>query len=120
MAHFTVGMRLEASKGAIVKAMEYMQLKGIKFIQSKGFYGEDEGKEKVRLYTTALIDFPQDGDEMVRDIEKINSGENVITDFSKIKEPNDITYAALEKSEQNEDMYGPFESVEDLMKSLNE
>lgn len=39
---------------------------------------------------------------------------------SYIKEPNDITYAAMEKSEQNEYMYGPFESVEDLMKSLNE
>lgn len=81
MAHLTVGMRLEASKGSIVKAMEYMKLKGIKFIQSKGFYGEDEGKEKVRVYTTALIDFPQDGDDMVGDIKRINAGENVIIDF---------------------------------------
>lgn len=39
----------------------------------------------------------------------------VITDFSKIKEPNDITYAAMEKSEQNEDIYGSFETVTDLM-----
>lgn len=44
MAHLTVGMRLEGTKGSIVKSMEYMQMHGIKFIQSKGFYGEDEGK----------------------------------------------------------------------------
>ncbi len=48
MAHLTVGMRLEGTKGSIVKAMEYMQMHGIKFIQSKGFYGEDEGKEKSK------------------------------------------------------------------------
>lgn len=83
MAHITVGMRLEASKGSIVKAMEYMQKQGIKFIQSKGFFGEDEGKEKVRVYTTALIDFPQDGDEMLRDIARINAGEDVSSDTSE-------------------------------------
>ena len=32
MAHLTVGMRLEGTKGSIVKAMEYMQMQGIKFI----------------------------------------------------------------------------------------
>lgn len=83
MAHITVGMRLEASKGSIVKAMEYMQMQGIKFIQSKGFFGEDEGKEKVRVYTTALIDFPQDGDEMLRDIARINAGEDISSDTSE-------------------------------------
>ena len=78
MAHLTVGMRLEGTKGSIVKAMEYMQ-----FIQSKGFYGEDEGKEKVRVYTTALIDFPQDGDEFLKDIARINAGENINSDESE-------------------------------------
>ena len=76
MAHLTVGMRLEGTKGSIVKSMEYMQMHGIKFIQSKGFYGEDEGKEKVRVYTTALIDFPQD-------IARINAGENINSDESE-------------------------------------
>ena len=42
MAHLTVGMRLEGTKGSIVKSMEYMQMHGIKFIQSKGFYGEEQ------------------------------------------------------------------------------
>ena len=83
MAHLTVGMRLEGTKGSIVKAMEYMQMQGMKFIQSKGFYGEDEGKEKVRVYTTALIDFPQDGDEMLRDIARINAGEDISSDTSE-------------------------------------
>ena len=55
----------------------------MKFIQSKGFYGEDEGKEKVRVYTTALIDFPQDGDEMLRDIARINAGEDISSDTSE-------------------------------------
>lgn len=83
MAHLTVGMRLEGTKGSIVKAMEYMQMQGMKFIQSKGFYGEDEGKEKVRVYTTALIDFPQDGDEMVRDMARINAGEDIKSEISE-------------------------------------
>ena len=83
MAHLTVGMRLEGTKGSIVKSMEYMQMHGIKFIQSKGFYGEDEGKEKVRVYTTALIDFPQDGDEFLKDIVRINAGENINSDESE-------------------------------------
>ena len=77
MAHLTVGMRLEGTKGSIVKAMEYMQMK------SKGFYGEDEGKEKVRVYTTALIDFPQDGDEFLKDVMRINAGENINGDESE-------------------------------------
>ena len=59
------------------------QMHGIKFIQSKGFYGEDEGKEKVRVYTTALIDFPQDGDEFLKDIARINAGENINSDESE-------------------------------------
>ena len=83
MAHLTVGMRLEGTKGSIVKAMEYMQMKDIKFIQSKGFYGEDEAKEKVRVYTTALIDFPQDGDEFLKDVMRINAGENINGDESE-------------------------------------
>lgn len=37
----------------------------------------------------------------------------------KIDEPNDITYAAMESAEKDEDMYGPFDSVEDLMEALN-
>ena len=46
MAHLTVGMRLEGTKGSIVKSMEYMQMHGIKFIQSKGFYGKMREKKK--------------------------------------------------------------------------
>lgn len=76
-------MRLEGTKGAIVESMEFVKMQGIKFIQSKGFYGEDEGKERVKVYTIALIDFPQDGDEMLRDIARINSGENINSDESE-------------------------------------
>ncbi len=34
-------------------------------------------------------------------------------------EPNETTIAAIKAVENNEGMYGPFNSVEELMKSLN-
>lgn len=37
----------------------------------------------------------------------------------KIDEPNAVTYAAMEAAEKGEDMYGPFDSVEELMEALN-
>ena len=37
----------------------------------------------------------------------------------KIDEPNSVTYAAMEAAENEKDMYGPFESVKDLMEALN-
>lgn len=37
----------------------------------------------------------------------------------RIDEPNDITYAAMEAAEKEEDLHGPFESVADLMEELN-
>lgn len=37
----------------------------------------------------------------------------------KLDKPNEVTYKALEKVEQHEDMYGPFDSVESLMEALN-
>lgn len=37
----------------------------------------------------------------------------------KIDEPNEVTYAAMEAAENDEDMYGPFDSVGALMEALN-
>lgn len=37
----------------------------------------------------------------------------------KADEPNVVTYAAMEAAEKGEDMYGPFDSVADLMEALN-
>ena len=37
----------------------------------------------------------------------------------KIDEPNALTYAAMDAAEKDEDMYGPFDSVDDLMEALN-
>ena len=37
----------------------------------------------------------------------------------KADEPNVVTYAAMEAAEKGEDMYGPFDSVADLMEVLN-
>lgn len=37
----------------------------------------------------------------------------------KVDEPNGGTYAAMVSTEKDEDMYGPFDSVADLMKALN-
>lgn len=37
----------------------------------------------------------------------------------KAEEPNVVTYKAMENAERREDVYGPFDSVEDMMKALN-
>ena len=37
----------------------------------------------------------------------------------KVDEPNEVTYAAMAAAEKDEDMYGPFDSVADLMEALN-
>lgn len=37
----------------------------------------------------------------------------------KADEPNETTYAAMDAVEKGEDLYGPFDSVADLMKALN-
>lgn len=36
----------------------------------------------------------------------------------RLDEPNEVTYAAIEDAE-NDDMYGPFDSVAELMEALN-
>lgn len=37
----------------------------------------------------------------------------------KIDEPNEITYKAMAATDNDEDMYGPFDSVSDLMEALD-
>jgi DNA-damage-inducible protein J len=37
----------------------------------------------------------------------------------KVDEPNAVTYAAMEAAEKGDDIYGPFDSVADLMRALN-
>ena len=37
----------------------------------------------------------------------------------KLDEPNETTYAALADAEKDDEMYGPFDSVAELMESLN-
>lgn len=37
----------------------------------------------------------------------------------KTEEPNELTYAAIASAENDEDMFGPFNSVSDLMEALN-
>ena len=34
-------------------------------------------------------------------------------------EPNETTYNAMESAKNNEDIYGPFDSVKDLMRALD-
>ena len=36
----------------------------------------------------------------------------------KLDEPNEITYSAIQDAEEN-DIYGPFDTVKDLMEALN-
>ena len=37
----------------------------------------------------------------------------------KLDEPNEVTYATMAAAEKDEDMYGPFDSVADMMEELN-
>ena len=37
----------------------------------------------------------------------------------RLGEPNQTTYAAMDAAEKSEDIYGPFDSVDDLMEALN-
>ena len=37
----------------------------------------------------------------------------------RLDDPNEVTYAAMAAAEKGEDMYGPFDSVADLMEALN-
>ena len=37
----------------------------------------------------------------------------------RLDEPNEVTYAAMAAAEKGKDMYGPFDSVADLMEALN-
>lgn len=36
-----------------------------------------------------------------------------------LREPNQTTYEAMEAAEKSEDIYGPFDSVDDLMEALD-
>lgn len=37
----------------------------------------------------------------------------------KLDDPNEVTYAVMAAAEKDEDMYGPFDSVEEMMEALN-
>ena len=37
----------------------------------------------------------------------------------KLEEPNETTYAAMQAAENHNNLYGPFNNVEDFMESLN-
>ena len=37
----------------------------------------------------------------------------------RLGEPNQTTYAAMDAAEKSEDIYGPFDSIDDLMEALN-
>ena len=42
-----------------------------------------------------------------------------IRDRVKVDEPNAVTYEAMEAAEKGEDMYGPFDSVADLLSLIH-
>ncbi len=54
-------------------------------------------------------------------IEQIKRGEIVRKEevIEKSEEPNEITYKAMEDAENHRNMYGPFNTIEELMASLN-
>ena len=57
---------------------------------------------KITLYKGGII--------MLRDNDELKLQES---------ETNEVTYASMEKMENDEDVYGPFDSIEELMDALN-
>lgn len=43
----------------------------------------------------------------------------MLRDNDESIEPNEMTYETMEKMENDEDVYGPFDSIEELMDALN-
>ncbi len=37
----------------------------------------------------------------------------------KLYEPNELTYQAIENAENDVDMYGPFDTISEMMEALN-
>ena len=50
---------------------------------------------------------------------EIESKVSVLYNSFKLKEPNIVTYMAMEVSEMDENMYGPYDNIDDLMDALN-
>mgnify|MGYP004585022507 CR=1 FL=1 len=44
---------------------------------------------------------------------------SLIADDVAVETPNEVTLAAMEQAENDEDMYGPFDSVSEMMEALN-
>lgn len=44
---------------------------------------------------------------------------SLITDDVAVETPNEVTLAAMKQAENNEDMYGPFDSIAEMMEDLN-
>lgn len=54
-------------------------------------------------------------------IEQIKREESVRMEevIDEIEEPNETTYKAMDDAENHRNMYGPFNTIEELMTSLN-
>ena len=44
---------------------------------------------------------------------------SLIADDVAVETPNEVTLAAMKQAENNEDMYGPFDSIAEMMEDLN-
>ena len=117
------------SKGRILRTGESQRKDGkyeYKYVDVKGV--------RRSVYSWKLVDTDKVPagklcKESLRDIEKrleedIAAGVDThlsgnITFEVKVDEPNVVTYAAMEAAEKGEDMYGPFDSVADLMEAPN-
>ncbi len=109
MRYLKSKLRFDDTKENIVECFKYLQRLGVTFLNTKGFYGEDEGKKTVRLYTTALIEL--EDDEYAAFMEEITQGE-------ASEEPNEETKEAIEevqklKSDKNKKTYNSFQEILD-------
>ncbi len=50
---------------------------------------------------------------------KVGRERRIPFEITAYNEPNSVTYAAMEAAENETDIYGPYDSVSDLMEALN-
>ncbi len=50
---------------------------------------------------------------------KVGREKRIPFEITAYSEPNSVTYAAMEASENETDIHGPFDSVSELMEALN-
>lgn len=50
---------------------------------------------------------------------KVGREKRIPFEITAVYEPNEVTYKAIQQAEQGEEVYGPFDNMDDLMEALD-